>query len=205
MMGRLASGWIAILWLQQGARHHRQCSATEAHWYQTGTRAEDPRPEPDIEWPGRAADPKAAASLRGAIVTSRTPSSPIRAADHGEAAQGHQPTWLLPRAVRERMGTLLRCGRHTVTTQQCRIHRQPLSRHSFAGCDAVTAGRRQGVTRQQLQAFAQVSRSRNQGARPRRRSSACGARSISGSGRGPSALGASAALHRRWWRAKCQQ
>ena len=29
-------------------------------------------------------------------------------ADHGEAAQGHQPTWLLPRAVRERMGTLLR-------------------------------------------------------------------------------------------------
>ena len=29
-------------------------------------------------------------------------------ADHGEAAQGHQPTWLLPRAVRERMDTLLR-------------------------------------------------------------------------------------------------
>ena len=24
-------------------------------------------------------------------------------ADRGEAAQGHQPTWLLPRAVRERM------------------------------------------------------------------------------------------------------
>ena len=31
----------------------------------------------------------------------------------------------------------LRCGRHTVTTKQCRIHRQPLSRHSFAGCDCV--------------------------------------------------------------------
>ena len=30
------------------------------------------------------------------------------AADHGEAAQGHQPTWLLPRAVREHMDTLLR-------------------------------------------------------------------------------------------------
>ena len=29
-------------------------------------------------------------------------------ADHGEAAQGQQPTWLLPRAVRERTGTLLR-------------------------------------------------------------------------------------------------
>ena len=29
-------------------------------------------------------------------------------ADHGEAAQGHQPTWLLPCAViRERMGTPL--------------------------------------------------------------------------------------------------
>ena len=51
----------------------------------------------------------------------------------------------------------------------------------------MTAGRRQGVTRQQFLAFAHASRSRNQGARPRRRSSACGARSISGSGRGPSA------------------
>ena len=29
-------------------------------------------------------------------------------ADYGEAAQGHQLTWLLPRAGRERMGTLLR-------------------------------------------------------------------------------------------------
>ena len=48
------------------------------------------------------------------------------------------------------MGTLLRCERHTVTTQQCRIHRQPLSRHSFAGCDAVAAGRRPGITRQQF-------------------------------------------------------
>ena len=48
----------------------------------------------------------------------------------------------------------------------------------------MTAGKRQGVTRQQFLAFAHVSRWRNQGARPRRRSSACGARSISGSGRG---------------------
>ena len=41
-----------------------------------------------------------------------TPRSTIFAdqsgADHGEAAQGHPPTWLLPRAVRERMGPLLR-------------------------------------------------------------------------------------------------
>ena len=51
------------------------------------------------------------------------------------------------------MGTLLRCGRHTVTTKQCRIHRHPLSRHSFAGCDAVTAGGRQGITRQQFLAL----------------------------------------------------
>ena len=29
-------------------------------------------------------------------------------ANHGEASQGQQPTWLLSRAVRERMGTLLR-------------------------------------------------------------------------------------------------
>ena len=29
-------------------------------------------------------------------------------ADHGEAARGQQPTWLLPRAVRERMGPRLR-------------------------------------------------------------------------------------------------
>ena len=33
----------------------------------------------------------------------------------------------------------------------------------------MTAGRRQGVTRQQFLAFAHASRSRNQGARPRRR------------------------------------
>ena len=115
-------------------------------------------------------------------------------------AQGHQPTWLLPRAVRERMGTL-RCGRHTVTTQQCRIHRQPLSRHSFAGCDAVTAGGRQGITRQQFLAFAHVSRWRNQGARPRRRSSARGARArypAPAVGLPPSYRLANIALHRRW-------
>ena len=171
-------------------------------------RAEDPRPEPDIEWPGLAADSdgrsivaRSYRDIANAILADQS------GADHDEAAQGHQPTWLLPRAVRERMGTVLRCGRHTVTTKQCRRHRQPLSRHSFAGCDAVTAGGRQGITRQQFLALAHVSRRRNQGARPRRRSSACGARSIFGSGYGPFALvpvcyqWASVALHRRWWRA----
>ena len=43
-------------------------------------RAEDPRPEPDIEWPGLAADIDGRSIVGGAVVTSRTPSSPIRAA-----------------------------------------------------------------------------------------------------------------------------
>ena len=101
-------------------------------------RAEDPRPEPDIEWPALAADGRSLVAwsyrdIANAILADQS------GADRGEAAQGHQPTWLLPRAVRERMGTLLRCGRHTVTTKQCRTHRQPLSRHSFAGCDGWQA------------------------------------------------------------------
>ena len=63
---------------------------------------EDPRPEPDIEWPGLAADIDGRRDIANAILADQS------GADHGEAAQGHQPTWLLPRAVRERMGTLLR-------------------------------------------------------------------------------------------------
>jgi hypothetical protein len=72
-------------------------------------RAKGPRSEPDIEWPGLAADSDGrcivAPSYRDIANTFLTNRS---GADHGEAAQGHPPTWLLPRAVRERMGTLLR-------------------------------------------------------------------------------------------------
>src|ERR1700730_357221 len=93
-------------------------------------RAEDPRSEPDREWRGPAADSdgrsivaRSCCDIANAILADQS------GADHGEAAQGDPPTWLLPRAVRERMGTLLTA--YTVTTKQCRIHRQPLSRHSF--------------------------------------------------------------------------
>ena len=72
-------------------------------------RAEDPRSEPDIEWSGLAAD------IDGRSIVARSYRDIANAiladqsgADHGEAAQGHPPSWLLPRAVRERMGTLLR-------------------------------------------------------------------------------------------------
>jgi len=65
-------------------------------------RAEDPRREPDIERPGLAADIDGRRDIANAILADQS------GADHGEAAQGHQPPWLLPRAVRERMGTLLR-------------------------------------------------------------------------------------------------
>ena len=60
-------------------------------------RAEDPRPEPDIEWPGLAADIDGRRDIANAILADQS------GADHGEAAQGHQPTWLLPCAVREPM------------------------------------------------------------------------------------------------------
>ena len=59
--------------------------------------AEDPRPEPDIEWPGLTADIDGRRDIANAFLADQS------GADHGEAAQGH-----LPRAVRERMGTLLR-------------------------------------------------------------------------------------------------
>ena len=59
--------------------------------------AEDPRPEPDIEWPGLAADIDSRRDIANAILADQS------GADHGEASQGHQPTWLLPCA-----GTLLR-------------------------------------------------------------------------------------------------
>ena len=61
---------------------------------------EDPRPEPDIEWPG-AADIDGRRDVVNAILADQS------GADRGEAAQRHQPTWLLQRAVRERKGTLL--------------------------------------------------------------------------------------------------
>ena len=61
-------------------------------------RAEDPRPEPDIERPGLAADIDGRRDIANAILADQS------GADHGEAAQGRQQTWLLPCAVRERMG-----------------------------------------------------------------------------------------------------
>ena len=64
--------------------------------------AQGPRSEPDMEWPGLAADIDGRRDIANAILADQS------GADHGEAAQGHQPTWLLLRAVRERMGTLLR-------------------------------------------------------------------------------------------------
>ena len=50
-------------------------------------------------------------------------------ADHGEAAQGQQPTWLLPRAVRERMDTLCAEGvtRHNQASAAPQ-HRSPKPR-----------------------------------------------------------------------------
>jgi hypothetical protein len=72
-------------------------------------RAKGPRSEPDIERPGLAADSDGrsivAPSYRDIANTFLAEQS---GADRGEAAQGYQPTWLQPRAVRERMGTLLR-------------------------------------------------------------------------------------------------
>ena len=65
-------------------------------------RAEDPRREPDIERPGLAADIDGRRDIANAILADQG------GADRGEAAQGQQRPWLLPRAVRERMGTLLR-------------------------------------------------------------------------------------------------
>ena len=56
-------------------------------------RAEDPRSEPDIEWLGLAAD------IDGRSIVARSYRDIANAifadqsgADHGEAAQGHQPT-----------------------------------------------------------------------------------------------------------------
>ena len=69
---------------------------------------DDPRPESDI---GMART----SPTSTAVVTSRTPSSPIRAAPitakrrKGSSRRGY--------SVRERMGTLLRRGRHSVTTK----------------------------------------------------------------------------------------
>ena len=72
-------------------------------------RAEDLRSEPDIEWLGLAADIDGRSivahsyrDIANAILADQS------GANHGEVALGHPPTWLLPRAVRERMGTLLR-------------------------------------------------------------------------------------------------
>ena len=94
----LESGHFLVRWSQQGTRHYRRCSAMVANRYE----AEDLRPEPDIEWLGLTADSDGRRDIANAVLADQS------RADHGEAAQGQQPEWLLPRAVRERMGTLLR-------------------------------------------------------------------------------------------------
>ena len=84
----------------------------------------NPRPEPDIEWPGLAAD------IDGRSIVARSYRHIANAilgdqsgADHGAWA----PTARSSRAHEH--ATALR--RHTVTTKQRRINRQPLIRHSF--------------------------------------------------------------------------
>ena len=72
-------------------------------------RAEDPRSEPDIEWLGLAAD------IDGRSIVARSYRDIANAifadqsgADHGRhtvTTKGTSRRWLLPRAVRERMGS----------------------------------------------------------------------------------------------------
>ena len=81
-------------------------------------------------------------------------------------AQGHQPMWLLPRAVFESAWARY-CAEGVTPSQPSHTSATVEPSQLSPAVSAVTAGKRQGVTRQ--------------GARPRRRSSACDARSISGS------------------------
>ena len=50
-------------------------------------RAEDPRPEPEIEWPGLAADIDGRRDIANAILADQS------GADHGEVAQGASATF----------------------------------------------------------------------------------------------------------------
>ena len=77
LLQTLESGHLLVGWLQQGARHHRRCSSMVANRYE----AEDPRPEPDIEWPGLAADIDGRRDIANAILADQS------GADHGEAAR----------------------------------------------------------------------------------------------------------------------
>ena len=78
--------------------------------------AEDPRPEPDIEWPGLAAGIDGRRDIANAILADQS------GADHGEAAQGHQP-----------MATTARSSRaygHATALRASQRHNQAMSHTS---------------------------------------------------------------------------
>jgi len=86
--------------------------------------AEGPRPEPDIEWPGLAADIDGRRNIANAILADQS------GADHGEAAATSRRGYYCAQFE----SAWARCRAEGVTAsqpKQCRIHRQPLSRHSF--------------------------------------------------------------------------
>ena len=116
-------------------------------------RTEDPRPSRISNGQDLPPISTAAAALRGAVVTSRTPFSPKTGADHGAWA----PADVAP-TVRSS-----RAHGHATALMASHRHNQAMS-HTSATVEpsqispAVTAGKRQGVTRQQFLAFAHVSR-----------------------------------------------
>ena len=129
--------------IESSAGGNRQCN-----------RCQVLRDQPRAEWPGLAADIDRRRDIANAILADQS------GADHGEAARRQQPTRLLPRS---------RAHGHATALRALQRHNQAMSHTSatvepsqlFTGCDTVTAGKRQGVTRQQFLAFAHVSRWRN--------------------------------------------
>ena len=140
-------------------------------------RVEDPRPEPDIEWPGPAADIDGRRDIANAILADQS------GADHGESGARGTSRRGYYRAQFESAWARY-CAEGVTASQPSTVayigNRRAVT--AFAGCDAVTAGKRQGVTRQQFLAFAHVSRWRNQARDRVEDRRLCGARSISGSG-----------------------
>ena len=127
----LESGHFLVLWLQQVARHHRQCSAMVA----TYMRAEAPRPEPDIERPGLAADIDGRRDIANAILADQS------GADHGERRKGTSRRGYY-RAQFETAWARY-CAEGVTPSQP--IHTSAtVERHRFRRRDAVTAGKRQG-------------------------------------------------------------
>ena len=87
-------------------------------------RVKDPRPEPDIEWLGLAADidgrsivARSCRHIANAILADQS------GADHGEAAQGHKPTWLPLRGSSRAHG-------HTTALRASHRHNQAMSQTS---------------------------------------------------------------------------